>query len=367
MTKIDSPRYVPSRSFSSIRRLLGLLAICIGCTIAFNACDTPVTPSSPSVFWQTLSQLPTIATSSSTYIPAGSVASIAVSNQGEIFTGTQNGCVYCSTNGGAAWLPTILSPDNSGNSGVDAMAVTSNGIAFAGIASTSQLYGGLFASSDGGRTWYQTSLGNFSVNAIAIDDYDGYIYAGTGYEAGIFRSSDYGVTWTAMDNGLTDPGAIHPNVWSLAIDGRGNIYAGTASGEVFESTNFGATWIRTYLVAASGISAVTVGSNQYVYAGTEGDSVYGSNNGGASWVLTSAGVGNAGGVGELWNLVPGSQGDIFMGILSGGAYESSDYGVDWNNVSTGIVDGISAMAASTNGYIYAGGINGYVYVSATTQ
>ncbi|HZV13402.1 MAG TPA: hypothetical protein VFA55_09330 [Candidatus Kapabacteria bacterium] len=333
----------------------------------FSSCETTVNPSSPSVFWQTVSQLPPIANSSNTYIPAGSVASLAVSSQGELFAGTENGCVYCSTDGGVTWLPTILSPDNSGNSGIDAMAITPNGIAFAGIASSSQLYGGLFASSDGGRTWYQTSLGTFSVNAIAIDKNSGYIYAGTGYESGVFRSSDYGVTWTAMDNGLTDPGTVHPDIWSLTVDERGDVFAGTASGEVFVSTNFGETWIRTYLIATSGITTVTVGSNQYVYAGSEGDSVYGSSDGGASWVLANAGIGDAGSSRELWSLIPGLQGEVFMGILSGGVYESADYGVDWNNVSTGIVDGFSAMAISSNGYLFAGGTTGYIYVSAQTQ
>ena len=58
------------------------------------------------------------------------------------------------------------------------------------------------------------------------------IFAGT-YGGGVFLSTDNGASWTAVNNGLTNP-----DINTLAINGT-NIFAGTNEG-VFLSTNNGA-------------------------------------------------------------------------------------------------------------------------------
>src|SRR5258707_3870270 len=60
------------------------------------------------------------------------------------------------------------------------------------------------------------------------------LFAGTN-TAGAFRSTDNGITWTAIDSGITNL-----SVRAMAVSGS-NLFAGTESG-VFLSTNNGTSW-----------------------------------------------------------------------------------------------------------------------------
>ena len=63
------------------------------------------------------------------------------------------------------------------------------------------------------------------------------LYAGTG--GGVFKSTNGGGNWSAVNTGLTNT-----NVYALAIDPATptTLYAGTHDGGVFKSTNGGGNW-----------------------------------------------------------------------------------------------------------------------------
>ena len=68
------------------------------------------------------------------------------------------------------------------------------------------------------------------VFALALDPQTpAIIYAGT-YSGGVFKSTNGGASWSAINDGLTNP-----YVWALAIDPQtpAIIYAGTDGGGVF--------------------------------------------------------------------------------------------------------------------------------------
>jgi ligand-binding sensor domain-containing protein len=69
------------------------------------------------------------------------------------------------------------------------------------------------------------------VNSLAINLL-GHIFAGTA--GGVFRSTNDGDFWVEASNGLLPPDG---NVWTLAIDSRGFLFAGTAGAGVFRSVN----------------------------------------------------------------------------------------------------------------------------------
>ena len=83
--------------------------------------------------------------------------------------------------------------------------------------------------------------------ALAIDPQTpDTVYVGTNY--GMYKSTNGGATWSAINNGLTADSQIR----SLAIDPQtpSTIYAGGVTfeflkplGEVYKSTNGGADWI----------------------------------------------------------------------------------------------------------------------------
>src|SRR5262245_49238819 len=81
------------------------------------------------------------------------------------------------------------------------------------------------------QTWKQTN-GPFggNVRCFAMNSNEE-IFAGTA-GGGIFRSSDNGNSWTSVNNGLTGM-----DVWALTVTQDDQIFAGTSSGGVFRSTD----------------------------------------------------------------------------------------------------------------------------------
>jgi hypothetical protein len=92
--------------------------------------------------------------------------------------------------------------------------------------------GGVFKSTNGGGSWtaINTGLTNTVVSALAIDpSAPATLYAGT--SSGIFKSSDGGGGWMAMNHGLTNA-----TISALAMNPSAptTLYAGTVGGGVFD-------------------------------------------------------------------------------------------------------------------------------------
>ena len=84
--------------------------------------------------------------------------------------------------------------------------------------------------SAGFNVWTSNGPEGGSILALAINPQTpAIIYAGTDV-GGVFKSTDSGTSWSAINNGLTNP-----YVWALAIDPQtpAIIYAGTDGGGVF--------------------------------------------------------------------------------------------------------------------------------------
>jgi photosystem II stability/assembly factor-like uncharacterized protein len=163
----------------------------------------------------------------------GSILSLAISYDGDIFAGTF-GCgdgVYRSTDNGDSW--TLA---NSGLTSTDVAALAINpitGHVFAGTQSQMGQGGGMFRSTDNGDAWTEQNVGfsALDVNAVVVNPI-GHIFAGAA--DGVFRSKNDGDGWSNVSSGLLPPGG---NVWTLGFGFGGRAYAGTAGGGVFRSVN----------------------------------------------------------------------------------------------------------------------------------
>ena len=157
------------------------------------------------------------------------------------------------------------------------------------------------------------------------------LFAGT--INGVFRSTDNGTNWTAVNSGLTNP-FIH----CLTVSG-GNLFAGTyggGGGGVFRSTNNGTRWTEVgsdfpgnrevYFLAVSG-STIFAQTN---IAGTNSGGVFRSTDNGTSWTAngpTNNGV-------YVWSLAA-SGGTVFAGTDIG-VFRSTDNGTNWTAVDSGL-------------------------------
>ena len=148
--------------------------------------------------------------------------------------------------------------------------------------------------SAGTNVWTSNGPEGGTIFALAIDPATpATLYAGT-YGGGVFKSTNGGGNWSAVNTGLTNT-----NVHALAIDPAtpATLYAGTWGG-VFKSTDGGGNWsavntgLTTTDVHALAIDPATPAT---LYAGTEGG-VFKSTNGGGNWNAVNTGLTNT----DVW-------------------------------------------------------------------
>src|SRR3989454_748999 len=124
------------------------------------------------------------------------------------------------------------------------------------------LFGSLHGAEAGVNVWTTNGPEGGSISALAVDPQTPTtLYAGT-TSAGVFKSTDGGTHWRAVNAGL---GAT--TVRALAIDPQtaSALYAATWGGGVFKSTDGGANWsgissglIDPYVVRVSAIAAMAI-------------------------------------------------------------------------------------------------------------
>jgi photosystem II stability/assembly factor-like uncharacterized protein len=137
--------------------------------------------------------------------------------------------------------------------------------------------------------WVQTN-GPYGgeVTSFCYTNYGTYLFAGT-YYGGVFRSSNNGSTWEAVNNGLAN--YIINGLAILANTTPNYLYAATDGG-VFRSTDFGENWVS----ANNGITEMSIASifvyGMYTFVGTGNSGVFRSIDNGNNWVAVNNGITN---------------------------------------------------------------------------
>jgi photosystem II stability/assembly factor-like uncharacterized protein len=207
---------------------------------------------------------------------------------------------------------------------------------------------GIFRSADGGQNWAQVNsgLGNLFINDLLIDPTNtNNILAAVGRGSlvgepggGVYRSTDGGSTWNLVQEAGT--------IWSLALTPQNPSVIYAAGGPpVFKSTDGGATWAPAFVpgtelvnIEARGVTVNPADANIVLLAGnTEGGQgqVFRSTNAGASWdrvLVDQAAILDISFVQDLRAGVL-----AFFGNLVG-VFRSSDTGLTWQRVTGNLGD-----------------------------
>lgn len=256
-----------------------------------------------------------------------------------IFTGTEGGGIFLSTNNGANWTAV--------NTGLTDLNITS--LVIKGSDIFAGTHSGIFHSSNNGAGWALSSngLGNLNVDALATNGTD--LFAGT-YSGGIWTSSNNGLNWSAINNGL--PTSPLPSVNELAVNGT-DLFAGDGSMSgtcgIYYSSNNGSNWT----ILDSGMTSTCVQSllitGSHIFSGNMYDVYYSANNG-ISWTPTNSAF-------PAFSYVPAlaaNGNSVFAGISSGGVFLTLNNGVFWTDVSTGLPAAYVAALMVKDNDIYAG-------------
>jgi photosystem II stability/assembly factor-like uncharacterized protein len=206
------------------------------------------------------------------------------------------------------------------------------------------LEGGVFKSSDGGRSWRALDIDPSAnrVDALAIAPRDPQtVYAGTG--GGNFKSTDGGATWQAVNSGLfgketaqeREHRRLEGYVYELAVDPRDPdvVYAGTWERGLLMTSDGGSGWRSVGLKPVETV-AVDPANAQIVYAGAAGadlpgawsnSGVFKSSDGGASWQP----VGLQGTNVDALTLDPNHPETVYAGTDGQGVFKTTDGGASW--------------------------------------
>jgi photosystem II stability/assembly factor-like uncharacterized protein len=211
---------------------------------------------------------------------------------------------------------------------------------------TGTSYGQVYKSMDNGDTWQNSSSGlpTNSNEILSLTANNFGIYA-LSYTNGINFSLNEGVSWTHIElAGI------------ISIHGYGNsLFAGTSFGELYMSSNGGATWNSANSGIPQGTSITHFASkDNYIFAGTS-SGIFKSTNNGTFWTPTSAP--NTGITAMAF------KGDTLMFGYRTINY-STDFGSSWQNFNLGGNFFIYSFASSGS-TILAGSFHG-IYISSNS-
>ena len=246
----------------------------------------------------------------------------------------------------------------------------------------------MLLSEDEGLTWsvqfiIQEKIG-YMVGDFAISESDKNImyvamdnryHASVDYEGrschGVYKSSDSGLNWYPVNNGLEGTKkeiksiAIHP------ID-PDIVYAGTRKEGMYKTTNGGQGWLSLEEGLPNDISiqSIAIDPNfpETIYAGVENGGVYKSTDGGNTWKFSILGMYNNSDIKSII-IDPSNTDIVYAADLRSGVYQSLDKGEMWQLINDGIdFKAVQNLAISSDGdVLYTGTMGGGVYRMALEE
>eukprot|EP01041_Mallomonas_annulata_P010661 gene10661-22254_t len=232
--------------------------------------------------------------------------------------------------------------------------VTSNTGQYVYAGETNRNNGNMIYSSNYGESWDISDAPSAYWYASACSNSGQYVYT-AGYVTSIYRSTNYGINWSAS---TTSPTA---KWYGMTTSASGQyVYAGLENGYIQVSSDYGDTFASaTNSASGTYYALTTIASGATVYAGKDNGRIYTSTDYGATWtVMSNSPI-------SYWNdLATFNDGQYVYGRkVYSMVLQSSNYGADWTAMSTPLYGWSSVEVSDDGQYVFASQDHGYIYYS----
>jgi photosystem II stability/assembly factor-like uncharacterized protein len=241
------------------------------------------------------------------------------------------GSFYKTTNGGASWS-SLGAPSGCYFQDIEVNPHNSQEVFGTGY-TTSSPHAVVARSTNGGADWIlltcDTATSSYGYR-VRVDPTDTSVVYCAGFRSGrnsfVYRSTDHGDNWTAIDMGVTGTSPyglyicpLNPNI----------IVVGLYTTGMYLTTNGGTSWTRT-ISMSSQYNLVSVPNRPEKLYASNATIVYRSDDTGHTWVQTGSGIGGK----DAYLLMTTTQSDstVFCGTRSG-LYKSTNLGTTWTDVT----------------------------------
>ncbi len=188
------------------------------------------------------------------------------------------------------------------------------------------------------------------------------VYVGT-RDAGVFKTTNGGISWQPKRNGLT----FWPiNVLTVDPANENVLYAGTEYAGIWKSSDGGDSWLQVHNGVLKGYSwvvrdiAIDHQNTQIIYVGYY-EPYYGGHilktvNGGASWEYKDSGLpkDGDGDADMIYSLAidPNNHLTLYAGTWGDGAFRTTDGGESWQAINCGIPDDLGYKYAYVHSFAF---------------
>jgi photosystem II stability/assembly factor-like uncharacterized protein len=208
---------------------------------------------------------------------------------------------------------------------------------------------GVFKSTDFGDSWFALNNGLNAATVLDIHfDNNGILFTAS-WSNGLSISTDQGGSWEMINNGVTNV-----NFYSIISDDGGTLYSGSERG-AFRSTNKGENWQSITRPGNGFVFNLKKDKKDRIYALTYGSGIHRTTDKGETWQRIDHNFNSA----YIFGFETDRQDNLYVGGRGGGAiYKSTDDGNTWDKVYEGIPEAVVAsISISQNGDIFAAIIN----------
>ncbi len=257
------------------------------------------------------------------------VRSLAV-NGDTIFAGTTREGVFKTVDGGMNWFSVNNGIPNL-NYPVDALVIKGSDV-YSGLDA-----GGVYKSTNWGSSWFAANNGLtiYYVHALVVNGSELFAVS----DNAVFRSTNDALSWAPILQYTL-------NYYCLAVSGN-SIYVGSSSAGIYKTTNGGVNWIAVNngLGYGGGVYALAA-SGSDMFAGAFNRGVYKSTDGGANWVQSYQ---------ESYVRAFHVNGNSLYSAGNNGFFKTTNNGITWLRWEHGFESFPACCIVSSEDHLYAGG------------